>query len=475
MRRTVIATLAALLVVLVIDAAAPRKRSSKDVRRDRQRTEQQISSTKGQIKKNKDETRRQLNRLTSLEAHIALKNDTIRRLSVRIDSLNARIGRMNDSIDRLARHSAALKASYARTLRDIRARRQGMSDMAFIFSSESFSQAWRRMRYLRETARFNTVQARRVEEASKEMTAAREHLDVLKRDQTATLGRLNASRSRLAGERADADALVASLRREGKNLSRELKRRRDRAAALDRELNRVIEREIREAEERRRREEEGRRKAEAEARRKAEEEARKAQQARKAAEAAARKDKGSAKTQSKTKTAEPATAPKPEPKPAPAPKPAPKPAFASEAAADRALTGSFLANKGRLLFPVAGRYTITSNFGTNTHPELAKVKIDNLGIDIEVPAGTGARAVFNGVVSSIFRLEGYNNIVIVRHGEYLTVYGGLDRLNVKKGDKVKTGQALGTIFVDRTDDNRARLHFEIRREKQKLNPVDWVR
>lgn len=473
MRRALIIILAPLVIALTLGAAAPRKRSSKDVRRDRQRTEQQISRTKGQIKKNEDETRRQLNRLTSLEARIALKNDTIGRLSVRIDSLDARIRRMNDSIDLLSKKSAQLKSSYARALRAIRSRRQGMSDMAFIFSAESFGQAWRRMRYLRETARFNTVQARRVEEASKELTAAREHLDMLKRDQTATLGRLSASRSRLAGERADADALVASLRREGKSLSRELKRRRDQAAALDRELNRVIEREIREAEERRRREEEARRKAEAEARRKAEEEARKAEDARKAAEAAARADKESAKNTGRKPA--PEAKPAPKPKPAPAPKPAPKPAFASEAAADRALTGNFRANKGRLLFPVAGRYTITSNFGTNTHPELAKVKIDNLGIDIEVPAGTGARAVFEGVVSSIFRLEGYNNIVIVRHGEYLTVYGGLDRLNVKKGDKVKTGQALGTIYVDRTDDNRSRLHFEIRREKQKLNPVEWVR
>ncbi|MDO4320216.1 MAG: M23 family metallopeptidase, partial [Bacteroidales bacterium] len=72
-------------------------------------------------------------------------------------------------------------------------------------------------------------------------------------------------------------------------------------------------------------------------------------------------------------------------------------------------------------------------------------------------------------------LEGYHNIVIVRHGEYLTVYGGLDRLNVKKGDKLKAGQQLGTIYVDRDDDNRASLHFEIRLEKQKLNPVEWVK
>lgn len=139
------------------------------------------------------------------------------------------------------------------------------------------------------------------------------------------------------------------------------------------------------------------------------------------------------------------------------------------------LTGDFAANKGKLPFPVAGRYTIISNLGTNTHPDLAKVKIDNLGIDIQVPPGTSARAVFDGVISSVFRLDGYNNVVIVRHGEYLTVYAGLDALAVRKGDKVHAGQNIGTIVVDHDDDDRTVLHFEVRREKQKLNPTEWVK
>ena len=82
---------------------------------------------------------------------------------------------------------------------------------------------------------------------------------------------------------------------------------------------------------------------------------------------------------------------------------------------------------------------------------------------------------YEGVVSSIFRLDGYHNIVIVRHGQYLTVYAGIDALTVKKGDKVKTGQTLGIVYSNQADDNRTRLHFEIRREKQKLNPAEWVR
>jgi septal ring factor EnvC (AmiA/AmiB activator) len=143
--------------------------------------------------------------------------------------------------------------------------------------------------------------------------------------------------------------------------------------------------------------------------------------------------------------------------------------------ADRRLTGSFRDNKGKLLFPVAGKYKVVSSFGLSNHPELAKVQIQNSGIDLEVPQGSSARSVFDGEVSSVFRMEGYNNIVIIRHGEYLTVYAGIDKLYVKKGDKVKTNQSIGSVHCDTEDDNRSVLHFEIRHEKQKLNPLEWIK
>ena len=178
MRRTLL--IALIVSVIAATGATARKRTSKDVRRDRQRTEQQISRTRGQIKTNTEETRRQLNRLTSLEAQIALRNDTIKVMQARLDSTDRVIGTVNDSIDRLMAETAALKAAYARTLRAIRARRQGMSDLAFVFSAETFGQAWRRMRYLREMADYNKLQARRVEESQQRLTAARERLSVLR-------------------------------------------------------------------------------------------------------------------------------------------------------------------------------------------------------------------------------------------------------------------------------------------------------
>ncbi len=512
MRRILLAIIIAIMMLpAALTEADARRRSSKDVKRERRNTEQQIKRTQKQIADNDRETSRQLNRLASIKANMELRADTIASVKTRLDSVNRAIGALNDSIAVLARRDSTLKANYARSLRTMRARRQGMSDLAFVFAAESFGQAWRRLRYLREIAKTSERQARRLKAASQKLADARAGLDSLRADHSRTLASLNTAQASQRTEQVAADRLVSDLRRQGKSLGRELERRRKQAKALSAELDRIVEQEIAEARERERREAEARRKAEeAEKKRRAEEAARKErerlerekkereqqalkeQEARRqkeleAAKAKDKKEKEKSKDKDKDKNKQkPKPTPTPAPEPKPAPKPAPKPdnepvkeqkkqAFVSEAEAERRLTGSFESNKGRLLFPVAGRYTVISKFGTYEHPELSKVKLDNLGIDIEVPRATSARAVFEGTVSSIFRLDGYHNIVILRHGEYLTVYAGIDLLSVKKGDKVRSGQRLGTIYSDAADDGRSVLHFEIRHERQKLNPAEWVK
>lgn len=479
----VITTLA--IAVLLAPMADGRRRTSKDVKRDRQKTEQQITKTKKQISQNDKETARQLNRLNLLNATMEHRADTIRGIEAEIDSVNSQIRKLNDSIAVLSARSAALKTNYAKTLRTMHARRQSMNDISFIFSAKSFGQAWRRMRYLREIASTSTRQAKQISIATSSLAQARERLDSLKAEHSSVLADLNTAQATMQRERTVADKLVVDLRKQGKSLKRELDRRREQAQALDKELNRIVEQEIREAEARRLAEEKAAREAaekaarEAEARRLAEEKA-----AREAAEKAARSKTEATNVKPRRDVAEakPAKAEEKTAKPAPSKAKttaskakAAAPTFTSQAEADRKLTGSFASNKGKLLFPVAGKYTITSNFGTYDHPDFAKVKLNNLGIDVEVPRGTSTRAVFDGVVSSIFRLDGYHNVVIVRHGEYLTVYAGIDALSVKKGQKVNAGQTLGSLFSDPDDGGRTSLHFEIRHEKQKLNPSEWVR
>lgn len=139
------------------------------------------------------------------------------------------------------------------------------------------------------------------------------------------------------------------------------------------------------------------------------------------------------------------------------------------------LTEPFERCKGRLPWPLDRKATITSTFGRHTHETLERVTMQNNGIDFETSPGASARAVYDGIVSMIIVMEGYQNVVLLRHGEYLTVYAGLSDLRVRKGDEVKAGQLLGDVFADPNDGNRTKLHFELRHEKEKLDPQAWLK
>jgi murein hydrolase activator len=141
---------------------------------------------------------------------------------------------------------------------------------------------------------------------------------------------------------------------------------------------------------------------------------------------------------------------------------------------EQKLTGTnFEQNKKSLPWPVE-RGIITEHFGIHTHPVLSNVQIRNNGINISTEAGAKVRAIFNGEVSRVFGITGGNTAVIIRHGNYLTVYSNLREVVVKMGDKVELKQTIGTIFTDAADGNKSILKFQIWNENQKLNPEEWI-
>ena len=136
------------------------------------------------------------------------------------------------------------------------------------------------------------------------------------------------------------------------------------------------------------------------------------------------------------------------------------------------IAGGFEANKGRLPWPVE-KGMISGHFGKQQHPVYSQVTIDNKGIYIQTTAGTKARAVYKGEVTSCFMVGG-TYAVIVQHGNYRTVYSNLSKLAVKQGDKVETKQTIGTIFTDPEQDQKTELYFQIYKDKNIQNPELWI-
>ena len=127
---------------------------------------------------------------------------------------------------------------------------------------------------------------------------------------------------------------------------------------------------------------------------------------------------------------------------------------------------------GKLKLPV-NKGIIISKFGIHYHPVLKNVKIKNNGIDIKVLSGSSVNCVYDGIVTRVVVIPGYNKAVIVRHGKYLTVYANLKGVDVKNGQKVKLGQKIGTVYSGEGENSNV-VHFEIWNEKNKQNPEKWL-
>ncbi|NCB97072.1 MAG: hypothetical protein EOM36_01765 [Bacteroidia bacterium] len=139
---------------------------------------------------------------------------------------------------------------------------------------------------------------------------------------------------------------------------------------------------------------------------------------------------------------------------------------------DIALSEEFGNNKGKLPWPVK-RGAIVEQFGQHNHPVFKNVKLPfNNGVNISTEAGADALCVFDGVVKQVLMMPGYNQCILVQHGDYFTFYTKLEKIYVKSGQKVRTGDALGSLTVS---DNESIIHFQLWKGTVKQNPENWIR
>jgi septal ring factor EnvC (AmiA/AmiB activator) len=139
--------------------------------------------------------------------------------------------------------------------------------------------------------------------------------------------------------------------------------------------------------------------------------------------------------------------------------------------AEKELSTSFSSNMGKLPWPIE-KGMISETFGVHQHPVLKNVKTKNNGIDIATSPGTKVRSVFDGVVVSVVPITTTNIAVIIKHGDYFTVYSNLDEVFVKQGEKVKTKEEIGAVHTSLK--GITELHFEVWKEKTLQNPSKWI-
>lgn len=467
--------------------------TSAEMRRRQADTQREIARTKEEIRKNEADVKRGLNELGKLRDDISAGKKLVDQATAQVNALDSRIDTLGREISSNEAQLVKLRQDYLKAVKKIRGKRNSNSTLAFIFSSKNFAQAMRRIRYIRQFSAWRQKQSDRIAAKVSELKSQKQKLDEARQMKDVALSRQVKAQNDLQSRFQRQDALVVELKANGRALQSHLAKKQAEANDLKNRISALIAEEQRKAEaERKAREAEERRRAE-EAK-KAEEarleaQAKREAEAKAAAEKAGKSDKKKENKKNQDKKKEDkkrkedkkktdkknsgyAEARKRRPRSAASGNSAPA---VSASAATSSAAGNFASMRGSLPRPVAGGFRVTSQFGRHALPELPDVMYDNPGIDAEVALGASAQAVYGGKVSGVYVIPGYSTVVIVNHGSYYTVYGNISSPAVKVGDVVKQGQSLGRLAQAEEDSSHSSIHFEVWKNREKLNPLDWIR
>ena len=396
--------------------------------------QKQIAETESILQNTKKDVGSQLNGLAALTGQIEERKRYILAINNDVETIERELVSLNRQLNSLEKDLKEKKKKYEASVQYLYKNKSIEEKLMFIFSAKNLGQTYRRMRYVREYATYQRLQGEEILKKQEQIRKKKAERQQVKAAKEGLLKERENEKAKLEAQEKEKRTLVANLQKKQKGLQSEVNKKRREANQLNARIDRLIAEEIERA------------------RKRAAEEARREAAARKKADT---NDKGASETGTAAK-----------------PKSEPLDAF-TMSKADRELSGSFVANRGKLPMPISGPYIITSRYGQYSVEGLRNVKLDNKGIDIQGKPGAQARAIFDGKVAAVFQLNGLFN-VLIRHGNYISVYCNLSSASVKSGDTVSTKQSIGQIFSDGADNGRTVLHFQLRREKEKLNPEPWL-
>lgn len=357
----------------------------------------------------------------------------IKVMEAEMDSLEDRMEVLRSEISTTKGQLAAMKRRYAIALRFSRQFPKINNSVVFVLSAKSITQMYRRARFAKEYAVFQHDLGKQILSKQNKLMGARNSLLKEQTKKTAILSEVIRQRKKLNEQQVRQQQYIKNLQKKEDNLRAKVSKQQKELNALNKKIDDLIAAEIERA------------------RKRAEEEARKQAEAKKKKANAASGSQSSVKQSPSSKSSTSKTA--------------------WLTPADQKLNGTFVQNKGKLPVPITGQYRISGRFGQYNVPGLKNVTLDNKGVNYVGKQGARARCIYDGEVTAIFQFSGAKN-VLVRHGSYISVYCNLSSVIVKKGQKLKTRDIIGTVAKDET--GNCILHFQLRKETTKLNPELWI-
>ena len=354
--------------------------------------------------------------IEEISEKISARTQLIRLTNHQANLLSQQIKDNQNQISTLKKDLQSLKKNYAAVILQSYKSRSPQSRWMFLLASESFTQGYKRLKYLQQYTQYRKKQAQEIQQKNTLLQQLADSLSSQYNHQRRIVEENQKEQTRLSQERKEQESLVASIKKKESEYAAEIKKKQAQANKIDREIDRLIRLAIVEANKK-----------------------------------AKPKTSSSGKTVSAAKASDKVFDLTPE---------------------GQALSSDFEANKGKLIWPIERGYK-SQGFGTYDDPVYPDLKHYNNGVSLMAPRGTDARCVFNGEVSAVISIPGGNKAVQVRHGNFITIYYNLTQVYVSKGQKVSAKTPLGKIFTD--SEGRTEMKFFVYKNTNKLNPEHWLR
>ncbi len=418
---------------IVLSSQVFAQSTSEKLKKEQQQLEKNIANTKQLLDKTKSSAESSFNELKLLNNQISYREKLVQNFDNQIRGAELKIKEKQNQIEELSEEIKTLKEQYKKLLLYAYKHRNKYGKMMYIFSSESYYEAVKRAKYLEKIQDLVKKQFLVIEQHQKLISEELSNIEKEKQYKSKVLDEKKIEREQILVDQQKQQLIYQDLKSQESQILAKLKEEERKRANLKVQIDAAIKKEIADAEARRK-------KAEAEA-----------------------KKKNPPKPSTTTTTSSNVETPT-------------KTVELPETKENAALSKSFEGNRGKLPWPVE-KGNITEGYGKNAHPTIPGLFTNNNGVDISAPKNAQVRAVFEGEVTSVMNIPGAGKVIIVKHGDYRTVYSNLQSSFVSVGSKITTKQVIGSL-TSSENQSLSNAHFEIHQvvgsNVTSLNPSLWL-
>ena len=372
--------------------------TKQELEQERLKTLREIEYSTKLLDKTSEKRKAEINYIYLINRRIKLRESLLSNIEKEIVKIDTLINGNLSVISSLETDLRKLKEQYAKMIYYAYKNRSSYQKLSFILSSNSFNQAYKRIKYFQQYSIYRKKQANLIELTKSVLSIKNEELLEQKAEKLSLLEEKSRELKKLDYERTYKNKIVFQLKNKEKELQKQIEEKKRIADQIEKEIQKMLADEL--------------------------------------------KEKGQKEKYKLTPQ-------------------------------EQLVSDNFQSNKGRLPWPTSRGLVIT-HYGEYWHPVLKGVKMFSNGVDVETNEGSVIRSIFKGEVKKVFLIPGSNAAIIIRHGNYLSVYTNVVEVKVKPGDLVETKQELGQVFTDFLDDNKSIYHFELLKETERLNPELWL-